>query len=267
MPVRTIGGGGGGGGSAGPTFIVTDNVAVKDEPTFSWVFADSFAVSDATLGWGMTPTDRMGLADSLLVLDAVAAVNDRYGLRDSVLFTASGVTMLAQKDTWADVVAACPVDTARDGSDLQSDGVVATRKDMLCGWDVSGFPVGASVSTATLTMGLKTPPVTSATASWSTIAAANEGWVESTTRCSTIPAEVASGSDSVGPGTGAGPRDVVWTLNTTGRAALEARMGVGYFSMRFRGGTGQTNCVYESADEGTNNALGPRLNVTFTKQI
>lgn len=172
--------------------------------------------------------------------------------------------IVAQKDSWCDVITACPVNLNRDATDLQAEGVTATRKDMIFGWDLSGFPTGATVTSATVTFGLKTAPTASDTMQLYTISDANESWSETTVKCSTIPATV----DEVGNfviGTTAGPRDVSSALDAVGRSRIAARMGVGAFSLRALGaGLTLTNCVFESADEGTNNALGPRLSFTWS---
>lgn len=270
MPARFKGGGGGGGVANvvwGPDFGTEADL----------VMAGAVAMPTVKLAGGVTAAAAPAMPSLKQVggvghagAPALPTVKQTGGVTaagDVSLLQYTTSAIVAQKDTWADVVAACPVDVARDGSDLQMENAIpATRKDVLIGWDLSGFPTGATVTSATVTLNLKTAPTTSGSINWGTIATANEGWVESTTRCSTIPATDGVGSSaSVAIGTTAGPRDISWGLDPASRTRIADRMGVGYFSLRDTFGVATlTNCVFESADEGGSNNLGPRLTVTFT---
>lgn len=173
--------------------------------------------------------------------------------------------MLASKDSWVDATVGCiGGGTNHDGTDLQCEGIVASRKDPIFGWDVSGFDANATVTEAIVTLNMKTAPGTNGTITLNTISNANEGWDETTVVCNNIPAAVASAGTF---STTAGPGEIQITLNATGRAALEAAMGSSTFSIRLTSGSLVTNHVYESADEGTNDNLGPRLDFVFTVPV
>ena len=177
-------------------------------------------------------------------------------------FTTSQI--LATKDSWVDVTVGCVGGgTNRNGTDLQSEGIVATRKDPIFGWDVTGFPSNATVLSATVRLQQINAPVTSGTSTLNTIAAANEGWSESTVVCNNIPAVVASAGTFSNAASGA----KTITLNATGRSALQTAMGSTSFSLRQTVGGLVTNHSYESADQGTNDSLGPRLSIVFTVPV
>jgi hypothetical protein len=173
--------------------------------------------------------------------------------------------LLASKDSWCDVIAGCVVDDNHNGTDLQSEGVTATKKDIIVGWDLSGLPTGATVTAASLTMNLKTAATVGVGVNLALIAAANEGWNETTVRCSTIPASDGNTAHTIQNIRTDVLGDQTEDLSSVARTRIGTRMGVGAFSMRLSlVSAAATNAVFESKDEGTNNALGPRLTLTFT---
>jgi hypothetical protein len=265
-PVRYKGGGGGGGTTAnvvwGPDFGTEADLVMAGAATMPSLKltggvsnAGAASIPNVKLTGGVTGAGAPTLPTVSLVGGVTAASNVTL-----LQYTTSAI--LAQKDSWCDVIAACPVDTNRDGSDLQLDGIVATRKDIIVGWDLSGFPTGATVTAATMTLGLDTAPSVGGTLTTNLIATGGETWDETTVKCSNIPA-VESAQATTTIATTAGPLDYPITMNAAELTRIGARMGVGTFSLRLTASAALTNCLFESA-EGFGSSLGPRLTITFT---
>lgn len=177
---------------------------------------------------------------------------------------------LAGKDTWADNVVLCPINTAHPATDLQLEGVV--RKDIWMAWDLTSRPAGATVSAATLKLNVKTAALTGDNSTLAHIPNADETWNEATLRCDSgaAPGGPITLTDFQGPlantfWTSVGEKSIA--LNSTARTRIASRMSVGFYSIVLRASVLHTNCVLESADEGTDNILGPRLSLTYTAPL
>jgi hypothetical protein len=172
--------------------------------------------------------------------------------------------MLAGKDSWVDVTAGCVGGgTNHDGSDLQCEGLPTSRKDPIFGWDLSGFPSNATVLSADVTLNQISAPGVTGTNTLNTISSANETWTEGGVVCNNIPAAASSAGTFSNSGTG----EKTISLNSTGLSAIETAMGSTSFSLRMTTTALVTNHSFESADEGTNDTLGPRLDVVFTVPV
>lgn len=173
--------------------------------------------------------------------------------------------MLATKDTWAPIGAPCLDDAIKNGSNLTVDSV--PRDAAFMAWNLSGFPTGATVTDATLQLHLVTPPTTASATGLDRLNDADEGWLETTLRCSTAP-PTAGNLQTANFGSTAGEKLVV--LGANWRSRIQARMGIGPVTIRLEQGTGNIGAsVYQSKDSGGSpgNASGPRLALRFTVPV
>lgn len=194
-------------------------------------------------------------------------ITSAFGLNIvSVVANATITGRLAGKDSWVPNIALCPDDTNKNGTDLNVEGVIATKKDSYFGWDLSTLPTGATVSAATLTVNVATAPLVAiGGVDLNHIADGSETWAEATIICSTKPALTQFQNDAASWGS-TGEKSI--TLNATARARIAARMGVGFYTIALAApNTLFTNMVLESTDEGTNDTLGPRLTLTYSKTV
>lgn len=149
--------------------------------------------------------------------------------------TLSAVTsgLLPSKDVYFDNVAGCVTDVNRNGGELQVEGVVATKKDVVVGWDVSSFPAGANVTGGNIKLTVQTVPVGAVNPndvlSDITAAAPGEGWAEATTKCSAHPTKGAAlgAAIPIKSTLNGGVVGDVYTLNFGAYAVLAGKMGVG----------------------------------------
>lgn len=141
----------------------------------------------------------------------------------------------ASKDSWCDIVALCPVDVNHDNDFIRLDGIAATRKDGIIGWNLSGFPVDANITVTSASVTLRTQNVEGVTPvdfEAFRIAAADEVWTEDDVRCSNIPASDGKAQDGLIRIPAAAEANFTFNLNAAGLTRLESRMGVGTFSLR-----------------------------------
>lgn len=194
--------------------------------------------------------------------------------QNSVTFTVGTVSLsattsnvLASKDSWAPTVAGCVDDTNKDGTDLQVEGVVATEKRILIGWDLSSYPTGTTVSSATITFYVKVTSLVD-NGRLATIPTANESWTEAGLICSNFPAIEDNVHNAVFPLGTTGDQSV--SYNLTGRSRIANRMGVSSFStIIYRDNVLLTNVQLQSKDSGGSpgNASGPRLTWSWNKTL
>lgn len=177
--------------------------------------------------------------------------------------------ILASKDSWvptAKVAGNC-VDTAnKDTQDLKVSNVAADNDARaIFAFSLGGFPTNATVLEAKLYLKPTATSAASQTMRISEIATGDEGWSESTVACANIPAD-SGATQNFTQGTAADEVEV--TLSSSFHSKIQARMGVGTFTLKLNEATGvPTGRTYESKDQGTNNASGPRLVVTFTVPV
>lgn len=181
----------------------------------------------------------------------------------------AGVTtaVLATKDTWIPQVAGCVDNTNKDGTNLQLEGIVATRKDPYMGWDLTAYPASAAVSSATLEVYVTAPSALGdGTITLNHLPNSGETWNEATLTCSTTPT-LTSFQTSAGFGGTVGAE--VISLNSTATARIATRLGVGAYSIAFTGGTLFQNTQMQSKDSGGSpgNAAGPRLSFSWSKTL
>lgn len=169
---------------------------------------------------------------------------------------------LAAKDSWTDTVAGCVGEVTHDATDLQVDSTVATSKDTYFSFDLSGFSGSTTVTAATLTINVKTAPVLSSSLSSFSIADAGETWAEATIKCSNRPAASGGNKQTLAIGNTTGEKS--FALSAAWLSRLDARMGQTSVTFLLQMATAASSATFESKDEGTNNALGPRLAITFT---
>lgn len=183
--------------------------------------------------------------------------------------TVAGVTtaVLATKDTWVPEVVGCADNTNKNGTNLQLEGIVATRKDTYMGWDLSSYPAAATVSSATLSVYVTSPATTTiGGVDLNHLANADEGWSESGLTCSTSPA-LTSFQNTTTNFASSGDKSI--TLNSTATTRMASRMGSGVYSIVFTVGTLYTNAQLQSKDSGGSpgNASGPRLSFSWSKTL
>lgn len=173
---------------------------------------------------------------------------------------------LAGKDTWNDTIALCPVDTNHNASDLQLEGIAATRKDVYVSFDLSALPTGVTFSSASLTLYCKTAPTVNEDVTLNHIANADEAYDEATLRCSTAPT-LTPFQTWTAPFASTGDKTIA--LNSTALTRLAARMGVGYYTIVLTGAATLTNTVLQSKDSGgtPGNSSGPRLSSAYSKTL
>lgn len=237
--------------------LVMDAVEVE-----AVVEAANAVVMDSLVAEYDTMTDA-----AALVMDAVEVEANLSSAADVAELAYVTSTILADKDSWvpsAKTAGTCNDNTNKNGTDLRVGDVVLTNTPhTIFGFDVSGFPTGATVTAATLTLAIKTAPTTSQSYSAATIASANEGWAEATVTCSNLPA----GTNLQTFNTGTTVGDITVTLTAAHRTQLAARMGVGSFSMKIEPDLSDLETTFQSKDEGTDNSSGPRLAFTFTVPV
>lgn len=175
-------------------------------------------------------------------------------------------TILAAKDTYTDDIALCPapVNVNHNGEDLITDGVVATKRIIFVGFDVSTLPAGAVVTSATLTINRVNTSLTDNTVDLRRLADGDEGWNEAVIRCDNDPA-VGAILQSAAIGLTAGEK--VITLNAAWIARIQARLGVGNVSIIVDSPALQVANTFEATDQGVNDALGPRLTLDITRTL
>ncbi len=176
----------------------------------------------------------------------------------------STTTIIADKDVVVnDTVGCVGAGGNRDGQDLEINGGTTTPRISFIAWDLSGFPAGATVTAATLYVECKTAGTSGTNYTLHKISNANETWAESTLVCSGAPASAGNMQTWSAAFNSTGAKTLA--LNGTVLARIEERMGVGFFTLRIEGGALQVvSAVLESKDEGTNDALGPRIDLAFT---
>lgn len=256
------------GGGGGPAPTIEWRPGEQDASPVSVVASvDAFGL-ETTLPVGVAPSvDAFGLATTAPV--GIVPSVDAFGL---AVTRAVGVTIpplefqtsaiLATKDSWYPTVAGCVDDANKNGTDLQIDGVAISQKEAIFGFDLSGFPAGSTVTDATLTLRVKTAPAVQSSYALFAIGNADEGWSETVVKCSSHPAVSGGALEVVGVGAADAGTDVIFTQIAS---RVDARMGQGYVSFVLRGNdTLAVGCTFESADEGTNDAFGPRLTLTFS---
>lgn len=183
----------------------------------------------------------------------------------------SGVStaILAGKDTWIPNVAGCVDNANKNGTDLQVEGVVATRKDSYTGWDLSSYLSSATVTAASLIVNLKTAPLTNTGGvDLNHIPNANETWSETVLTCSGALSLTQFQNEAAGTWAGTGDKTI--TLNSTARTRIATRMGTGFYSVALTApNTLFTNMVLQSKDSGGSpgNASGPRLTWSWNKNL
>lgn len=195
---------------------------------------------------------EVGAASTLNI--AVAAPTLEFGI----------LGLVASKDTYVDVIPACPADATsnHDLVDLIVDGVAATRRDCMVGWNLTGImtPATATVIAATITLNKKAGQTVSSLVTLNNIGAANEGWTEADVRCSTIPPNTGS-HGSFTPGANG---DVIITLNASGRSTLDARLNTNSWSTRIICVAPGSAVNFQSKDGAGDTTLAPRLNFNIT---
>lgn len=196
--------------------------------------------------------------------DGVSSVAMSVG---TVSVSGTTTAVMASKDAWVDNVALCPQDGNHGTEDLLLHGVIATRKDAYMGWDLTAYPAAASVSAASVTLNLKTSAPGGNAVQLQGIGAANEGWAEDTIRCSNKPALTYVADSSTMRSDGAAGVDQASSLQPAARTRIGERMGVGTFTVVLIDPGIGLESAWESKDEGTNNAAGPRLTFTWSKTL
>jgi hypothetical protein len=171
--------------------------------------------------------------------------------------------ILSPKDVWTPTVALCPDDANKNGTDLEVSGTAAATKDAYIAWDLAGFPSNATVTAATLKLKVKTPPAASQTINTFSLADGDEGWSETGMICSNR--EPANGANKQAFSSGTTAVELNISLVAAWLTRIEDRMGVGFMTILLQNAAANVlSTIFESADEGTDNALGPRLSITFT---
>lgn len=168
--------------------------------------------------------------------------------------------ILADKDSWVDTVALCAVDLNHNGTDLEVSGTAGATKDAYIGFDMSRFPSDATIESATLTLHVKTAPLdTDQRINIFKIADADEGWGEAAIKCSNRPPANGGSMQNFMSGL---VNDVEKTLilNATVIARLQERMGLGNCTLLLQNqAVDLLTTIFQSTDEGVDDAEGPRL--------
>lgn len=173
-------------------------------------------------------------------------------------------SFLASKDCYADTVALCPTDTNRNSNDIQVSGTVAGTSDGYISFDLSFIPANATITNATITLRTKTTALTSQTINVFSIANGDETWSETTIKCSNRPSASGGSIASFSSGTTNGV-DVSIVDSSGIITRLQQRINTNSCTFLLQNAAANLlTTVFESKDEGTNNAFGPRLSVTFT---
>ncbi len=188
----------------------------------------------------------------------------------TVSLTAVTTEVLASKDSWVDTVAGCVANSNHDATNLAIDGIAATSKVPIVGWNLASYPSGATVSAATLSYYLVDAPTVSNGVQLFHISDANEAtWAEGAVTCSNVPANSGSTFDTIPTGDQASAGAKTFTLGSTSRTRISDRMGVGNYSIKFVTGATGTRSNLQSKDSGGSpgNGSGPRLSISWSKTL
>ena len=136
----------------------------------------------------------------------------------------------------------------------------------LIAFNLTSFPNNATVTTAELILKPITTGLVAITYTISTIAAGDEGWTEAGVTCDNIPARAAPNLEYSQP---SNTNEITINLTASFASYIAGRMGSANTCTFYlwEGNLIGTIVVYESKDEGTNNAQGPRLRLIFTVPV
>jgi len=212
--------------------------------------------------------DHIKIVGCQLVMNTLALDHTKSVGVDVTELQYATSAILAGKDSWCETVALCPVDVTHDATDLEVSGTVAATRDAYMAWDLSGFPASSTVTAATFRLHLKTAALVSQDINIFKITNANEGaWTEAGLKCSNRPAADGAAMQSFATGT-TSDVEIVIALNATVLTRIDDRMGAGFVTFLLQNQVASVlTSVFESADEGTDNAEGPRLEITFTVPV
>lgn len=186
----------------------------------------------------------------------------------AVTLSATSTDRLAAKDTWVPDVAGCVDNTNKDTTDLQVEGVTATRKDTYIAFDLSALPSGTTVTQASLTVNLKSAPTVNTGGVDLNHSLGNESWNETTITCSGALALTQFQNEAAGTWVGTGDKTI--TLNSTARSRIASVMGSSHYTIALTAPSVLfANMSLQSKDSGGSpgNSSGPRLTITFTKTL
>lgn len=162
-------------------------------------------------------------------------------------------------DTWVDAVVGCASDSNHNATDLQVDSTATSAKEILLGWATSDFPSASNWNVIGMTLTLNRK-ATSLAARTLDLFVADATFDEATAKCSNRPDSSQGLVGSVNIGTTTGEK----VVSLDYRARLKLRQSGGtQFPLLVRMNTAVSADTFESADEGTGDANGPRLDVTF----
>lgn len=139
------------------------------------------------------------------------------------------------KDSWYETIGLG--NDNHNGEPLQVEGVAATKKRAIIGWDTAAQPSGVSVSAATLRLVVHTPPVGALNVAVDVylIPTGSEGWTETGVTRTNAPATDGAlvASFTVLATLNGGAAGLVHTvsLDATARTRLGANMGVRSYSL------------------------------------
>lgn len=173
--------------------------------------------------------------------------------------------LYADQDTYVGADSLCTDNLNHDGEDLSFDGLLVQEKEVLLGWDLS--TLDGEVTAAELVVQWKANllEILANDVDIYSVDDADEGWDETTVTCSTRPAQdtLLQTFSWTPSGIGVGVSQTV-TLNSSVIARLNERIATGHCTLLLNLSTANLlSREMESKDEGTNDNLGPRLNLTL----
>lgn len=252
------------------TQILSDNVALTANKSIGInSTVDNLAVvNDKSIGIN-TIVDNLAISNNksincTLLNDLLSLENTKsVGINiENTEFVTSDI--LVPHDSWVPTVVLCPDNANKNGTDLEVSGTVAATKDIYMKWDLSGLPASSTVTAAQLKLHVKTAPVLSQTINMFKIPNTDEGvWTEGAITCSNRPLADGGSLQDFESGT-TNDTAITINLNSSWLTRIDDRMGVGFCTILLQNtALDLLTTIFESADEGTNNANGPRLNISF----
>lgn len=202
------------------------------------------------------------------VLEYAATLNGN-GVVASLTYETGEI--LASKDSFtptAQTLGNCNDNANKNGQDLRVGNVLLVENTPVIyfAFNLTGFPANATVTQALLSLKPTAAPLLGHDYHVRGIASAGENWTEAGITCSTRPALTAPDHTFTQP---SNANDLTLDITAAFASYIAGRMGSANtctLAIEDREAVGQIQ-VYESKDEGTNNAQGPRLQLRLTVPV